>query len=524
MLIKHLAAAVLCLGLATAAGAQTTVVTATIQDPVGQAYSNGTYSIQFHPNSGFLPSQYKWQGGSFTQQFSGVMDGSGTFTVSIPDNAFITPSGSQWDFQVCPQASVSQCNTVTLTVSGVSQNVGGTINAALPPISVAVNPAPDARPFALAYSDAEISNPVIGAKYVNLSDGLLHMFTTLGWITTGFGFVTSATSVPAIAVYSGIGNTLIPDTNIGDSTGSGDFYARSSISVGSGSTPFTWTFKTVDFSTVGNPAAGFMTWGGDSVTGKWKCKGPGGVDCGPSGTSGLATQSNGTPLASQTVLNFVNPSNFNGLAFTYSNPTGGNVTWGVSGTLNNGGITNPFTTVNGQTCTLGSPCTIAGSAPTLVAGASDTLAQTTANGIGTFATQASLTAGTLGFFEIRARGTYTTSNTASPLLNFQVNGGGTSPICSHGTNNFIGLSQTSTWDLVCFVHILTTGAPGTAVTWGNDEANATAGGSASVNKLYNNTAALAFTTTTAQTFSISQTGTMVLGESATLTSLVIRGY
>lgn len=50
--------------------------------------------------------------------------------------------------------------------------------------------------------------------------------------------------------------------------------------------------------------------------------------------SGMTVQTNGTNNTSQTALNFVNPSAFQGLSFTFSNPTGGNETFSVSGSLN----------------------------------------------------------------------------------------------------------------------------------------------------------------------------------------------
>ena len=74
--------------------------------------------------------------------------------------------------------------------------------------------------------------------------------------------------------------------------------------------------------------------------------------------SGPTIQTNGTPNTLQTLLNFVNPAAFNGISIAWSNPSGGQETFGLTGTLNNSGITNPQTTVNGQTCILGGSCTI----------------------------------------------------------------------------------------------------------------------------------------------------------------------
>jgi hypothetical protein len=161
-------------------------------------------------------------------------------------------------------------------------------------------------------------------------------------------------------------------------------------------------------------------------------------------------------------------------------------------------------------------------------GSSDTLSQTVANGIGTFATTCSVPSTAISgvgqFIEVIAHGTYTTSATASPVLNFSVNGGGSTPVCSFSTNVTTGLSLTSVWDLHCFIHILTTGSPGTANTWGAMEVGATAGGTATVFRNWKENTTVSFITNSTQSISISQTATMVSGESATLTDLIVRNY
>src|SRR6185312_13624548 len=55
---------------------------------------------------------------------------------------------------------------------------------------------------------------------------------------------------------------------------------------------------------------------------------------------GFAPAVNGNALATPSALNFLNSSSLNGLQFTFSNPTGGNVQLGAGGTLNNAGLTN----------------------------------------------------------------------------------------------------------------------------------------------------------------------------------------
>lgn len=95
------------------------------------------------------------------------------------------------------------------------------------------------------------------------------------------------------------------------------------------------------------------------VTNSGLSNGSGGVTWYVRKVSGGATlQTNGVNNTSQSTLNLQNSAAFNGLTFTVSNPSAGNVQLGASGTLNNSGLTNSATTVNSQTCTLGSSCTV----------------------------------------------------------------------------------------------------------------------------------------------------------------------
>ncbi|HVV45304.1 MAG TPA: hypothetical protein VHC72_08850, partial [Bryobacteraceae bacterium] len=55
---------------------------------------------------------------------------------------------------------------------------------------------------------------------------------------------------------------------------------------------------------------------------------------------GFAPTVNGNAVSIPSTLNFLNSSSFNGLQFTFSNPTGGSVQLGATGTLDNAGLTN----------------------------------------------------------------------------------------------------------------------------------------------------------------------------------------
>jgi hypothetical protein len=272
-----------------------------------------------------------------------------------------------------------------------------------------------------------------------------------------------------------------------------------------------------------NPATGQMTCWGDSGTNFFACKNSDGSNAMPSGGGGsLTVQTNGVSNTSQTTLNFNNPATFNGLTFTYSNPSSGNETFTVGGTLNVAGLTNSSTTVNGQPCALGGSCTITGSAPVAALGSSDTI-----SAAGTFATQLTLSNSGFGvgtFIEINANGIYTTTTTASPLIALQVNAGGTIALCPE-----IGNLQPQTnvtagpWNLRCLIQIATTGAPGTAWAWGTDFASGSSGGSP-IFKLLGNGATAAFTTTSSQTVSIQETATMAAGQTITLQNFTVRSY
>jgi hypothetical protein len=71
-----------------------------------------------------------------------------------------------------------------------------------------------------------------------------------------------------------------------------------------------------------------------------------GGTCGGGGGGGATFQQNGTNLSNQTTINFENSAATNGQTFTFSNPSLGNVQLGVTGTLNNAGLTNSSLTVN----------------------------------------------------------------------------------------------------------------------------------------------------------------------------------
>lgn len=83
---------------------------------------------------------------------------------------FISPSGTNWKFTVCP-ASTSPCYSTSISLQGASENVSSQIT----PPAITVNGSNSNQPT--AYSDAEISGPTVGFLYFNLTDKTIHECT-----------------------------------------------------------------------------------------------------------------------------------------------------------------------------------------------------------------------------------------------------------------------------------------------------------------------------------------------------------
>jgi hypothetical protein len=151
---------------------------------------------------------------------------------------------------------------------------------------------------------------------------------------------------------------------------------------------------------------------------------------------------------------------------------------------------------------------------------SDTLTNTG----GTFATTrtVSFTGLKIGsIIEIHAKGRYTTTSTASPVINIQIDVGGSSICPAAGANLGLSASQTTApWSADCYIQINTTGTPGTAIAWGSWSA-ATAALSPNA-KAFGNTGTTSFATSSNQTFSILETASGVTGQTFQLDAIYTR--
>lgn len=181
--------ALLLIALCLSAVGQTTSVTLVALDADSQSWNNGTWSASLYSPPGVPQGPYVILGGSTpvpNQQQTGLLNGSGTASLTVTPNTSISPSGTQWTFVFCPQATPAACSQFPTTVSGASQNVAPT----LPAIRLSVtNPVIRVT----AYADAEITGAAVGSIYFNLTDQTIHVCTTFvapgctAWSVVGTG-------------------------------------------------------------------------------------------------------------------------------------------------------------------------------------------------------------------------------------------------------------------------------------------------------------------------------------------------
>ena len=150
------AALLLLLALPGLAPAQTlTTVTATVLDPNGIAYANGTVTFTLVNASGSASFASTPQiGGSNIAGFVGPvgLSAAGVLSVNLPCNSagggciVITPAGTQWIPTVCaspaqlPIGTGQGCfTTAGITITGASQDISATLNASALNLAQKVN-------------------------------------------------------------------------------------------------------------------------------------------------------------------------------------------------------------------------------------------------------------------------------------------------------------------------------------------------------------------------------------------------
>lgn len=127
---------------ATVSHAQSfTTVTATVTDSNGIPYAGGSMSATLVPGT---PGGWTLNGQPYNGQIGPVtLDSTGTFIANFGSNAVILPASTQWKITVGsnpggippPLGTGAQTFSVTMTISGATQNISGTLNASAPKLT-----------------------------------------------------------------------------------------------------------------------------------------------------------------------------------------------------------------------------------------------------------------------------------------------------------------------------------------------------------------------------------------------------
>lgn len=203
--------------------AQTSSVTALVQDPNGQTFNNGTCLVQFVPTPN-TPGPFLLNGSSFNQQPACTIDGGGNMAVTVSRNDNILPAKSQWNFIVCPNAD-TKCTSVSTGINAASVDLSAFINSNISAIGVFAGKMPR------AYVDSEaILTPNTGGMYFRVTDNLLRVWNGTTWITIGAGTVPGN---PNTSIQFNCSGNFCGDANLTftDGVGGPDFAISNSSNV-----------------------------------------------------------------------------------------------------------------------------------------------------------------------------------------------------------------------------------------------------------------------------------------------------
>ena len=363
---------ILSLLIAVPAAAQFTTVSATVHDPSGVPYSNGTVTFTlvisgtpiFGPPLNFPYSPP-------TQAIG--MDAKGTWVQNLANNTLLLPAGSTWSFHVCsanpppPIGTGPVCFDVTgIVISGISQDISAQLNAAAPPLTTIPPPTGGTVTSITAGSGINLSpNPCTstctisstagGGTVTSLTAGTgitltPNPITTAGTIAGTGGTVTSLTAGTGITLspnpITGVGTVALTGASVNSGTSPQlAFYSAANTVSGSSflsqaTNGITITGAGGQTSTMTGPINGtapltintpFSSSGTlSSTTAPGSCSAPAlngggstGINFGTATTYvGICTSTGGTELA-----RFTSASSTQGLLFA----SGGNVNWANAG-------------------------------------------------------------------------------------------------------------------------------------------------------------------------------------------------
>lgn len=197
-----------------------TTVTATLTDSSTQVWSNATIiaTLRPAPNNPAVPLN---NGQSITDSpQTAITDNTGTFTLNLDSTNKITPAGALWIFTIYPNSTVANGSSISLPVTGATENLSGVLSSILIVPNVYAAPV-----ISRAYSQSEVSSGT-GGIYWDTSANTLK-----GCYTTGNGS----------CVWTAIGNYSIPGSHyyIPFNNGVGGFAASVNLQFNNTNNTFT---------------------------------------------------------------------------------------------------------------------------------------------------------------------------------------------------------------------------------------------------------------------------------------------
>jgi hypothetical protein len=160
--------------------AQTTTVTGPIIDPSGNTWSVATVHAVFVPTPN-VPGPYVWSGGAFNANPPTVTtDAGGNFTLTLPSNTSITPSGSSWQIITGPNATTSAA-IASVMLSGGSLDISTAYTAVGGWPTTRINP----TPITTVYNTNQTLPPPTGqgGMVYNTTTQQMEIYTISGWVT-----------------------------------------------------------------------------------------------------------------------------------------------------------------------------------------------------------------------------------------------------------------------------------------------------------------------------------------------------